>query len=75
MGVTSRLPYPTILPNSVASPTFNPPKKPNNHLRYGRNFKLFNNIEFQEELLKINWDENFLNNGTDDCTEFLVNKI
>ena len=54
---------------------FNPPKMPNNHLRYGRNFKLFNNREFQEELLKINWDENFLNKGTDDCTEFLVNKI
>ena len=54
---------------------FNPPKMPNNHLRYGRNFKLFNNREFQEELLKINWDENFLNKGTDDCTKFLVNKI
>ena len=54
---------------------FTPSKTPNNHLRYGRNFKNFNNREFQEELLKIDWDRHFHNKNTDECTTFLIKNI
>ena len=54
---------------------FTPAKTSKNHLRYGRNFKHFNNREFQEELLKINWDLHFQDKNTDECTSFLVKNI
>jgi hypothetical protein len=43
--------------------------------RFGRNFKKFNNNEFQEELLKINWDGYFLDKNTNECTTFLVKNM
>ena len=46
-----------------------------NTLRFGRNFRNFNNNEFQEYLSKIDWDANFHNKNTDNCIEFLIKNI
>ena len=51
---------------------FVPSISTNKHPRFGRNFKHFNNREFQEELAKINWDDIFRGNNTNDCTSFFI---
>ena len=54
---------------------FTPSKTSKNSLRFGRNFRNFKNNEFQEDLLKIDWDAYFRDKNTDNCTYFLVKNI
>ena len=54
---------------------FAPSQSSKNALRFGRNFKNFKNDEFQEELVKIDWDSKFRDKNTDECTIFLIKNI
>ena len=54
---------------------FTPSKMPKNHLRYGRSFRHFSNREFQEDISKIDWNSNFQDKNTNECTEQFINNI
>ena len=46
-----------------------------NSLRYGRSFKNFNNDEFKNELIKLDWENNFRHKNTDGCMGFFLNNF
>ena len=60
-------------PQFCSIPNFFIPSASNNkHPRFGRNFKHFNNREFQEELAKINWDDDFRGKSTNESTSIFI---
>lgn len=50
-------------------------KEKTTQIKYGRNYKRFNQDEFKNELMGINWEDLFSDKNSDECCNIFYNKI